>query len=199
MRATDLEELFVRDARTNAVIVWLLAAVLLVVAAGAVLGGSVPGAALAALAAFVAIAPAVVRRSWTAAVPWPLLLLASLPLWLSALRPSLSGVFVTGISVAALAMLVVVVLQLLTRVRMTPTFAVFFVTIAALATAGFWAVGAAVSARYLGTAFVSTNDELMLVFTATVLAGLLAGGVFLAFFRRTLRANAGRTPGGGTT
>jgi hypothetical protein len=193
MSSTDLEAWFVRDARVNAAVVWLLAALLVVVAVLAVLAGAVPGAALAATAAVVAVVPAVAYRSWTVAVPWPLLLLASLPLWLSSLRPSLFGVFVTGISVAALAMLVVVVLQMVTRVRMTPGFAVFFVVIATLATAAVWAVGSAVSARYLGTAFVETNDELMVIFSAALVAGLVAGGVFLIFFRRRLRANAART------
>ena len=196
MAGTDLEGWFVRRARANAAMVWILAASLVVVAAVAIGEGAIPGAALAAAAAFVAIAPAVARGSWTTTVPWPMLLLASIPLWLSALQPSLFRVFVTGISVSALAMLLVVVLQMLTAVRMTPMFATFFVTIATLATAGFWAVGAAVSARFLGTAFVSTNDELMGVFTAATLAGLLAGGLFLVFFRRRLRENVGRTPGG---
>lgn len=194
MASTDLEGWFVRDARVNAAVVWLLVLFLVAAAIVEVLDGDLPGAALATVAAFVAIAPALARRSWTATVPWPLLLLASLPLLFSAVGPTLSSVFVTGLSVAALGMLVVVALQLVTTVRMTPNFAVFFVTIVTLATAGFWAVGAALSARFLGTAFVESNDELMWIFTAATIAGLLAAGVFLTFFRRRLRANVDRVP-----
>lgn len=193
-----LEGRFVRDDRVNATVVWLLAGGLVVVAAAAVVNRAIPAAALAAVAAFVAVVPAVVTRSWTVAVPWPLLLVASLPLWLSTLLPSLYYVFVTGASVAALAMLVVVVLQMVTTVRMTPGFAVVFVTLATLATAGFWAVGSALSARYVGTAFVETNDELMVIFTAATVAGLLAGGAFRWYFRRALRGESRRPTEGET-
>ena len=192
MSSSDLKAWFLRDTRLNAGVVWLLTVLLAAVAVVAVLDGLLPRAFLAGTAAVVAVVPAVVERSWRKTVPWPLLLLTSLPLWLSVFRPSLFQVFVTGISTAGLAMLVVVVLQMVTRIRMTPRFAVFFVVIATLATAAVWAVGSAISARYLGTAFVETNDELMMVFSAALVAGLVAGVVFLLFFRRRLRANTAR-------
>jgi hypothetical protein len=72
---------------------------------------------------------------------------------------------------------------------MTPNFAVGFVVVSTLGTAGLWALGSAASARYLGTPFVETNDELMLVFTAALLASLVAALAFRWYFRRQLRAN----------
>lgn len=199
MSSEELQGWFVRDARVNGGIVWVLAALLVVAAVVAILDGAVPSAALALVAAAVAVVPAVVHRSWRVAVPWPLLLLASLPLWLGAARPSLQRVFVTGISVAALAMLVVVVLQMTTRVRLTPRFAVFFVTIATLATAGWWAVLGAASVRFFGNPFLETNDELMAVFTAAAVGGFVAGGVFFVYFNRRLRENVERRSGGEAT
>jgi hypothetical protein len=189
------EEWFLKDTRVNAAISWLLVGLLVAVAITAFLEFLLVRMALAAVAAFVAIAPALVRRTWTHTVPWPLLLVCSLPLAAGAVGFGFFADFVTGLSIAALGMLVVVALQLTSSVRMTPNFAVFFVVLATMATAGFWAVGSAASAQYLGTAFVETNDDLMVLFTAATLAGVVAGGLFRVYFRRRLRANAERAGG----
>ncbi|MFO7926013.1 hypothetical protein [Natronomonas sp.] len=193
------EEWFVKDSRINAAISWLLVIALVVVAITALFELLLIRMALAALAAFVAIAPALVSRAWTRTVPWPLLLICTIPLSLGSIGLSFLADFVTGLSIAALGMLVVVSLQLTGRVRMTPNFAVFFVVLATLATAGFWAVSSAVSAQYLGTVFVETNDDLMMIFTAATLAGFVAGGLFRAYFRRRLRANLDRIGGEGVS
>ncbi|WP_440991770.1 hypothetical protein [Haloarchaeobius baliensis] len=185
-----LEEVwFLRDSRVNAVITWTIVAALVLVAVQAFFAVLFVRMALAAVAAFVAVTPVLVSRSWTHTVPWPLLLVSALPLASGVLAPGFFGDFVTGLSIAALGMLVVVALQLTGSVQMTPGFAVVFVVLSTLATAGFWAVGSAASARYLGTPFLETNDELMIVFTAATLAGFVGGGLFWAYFRRRLAAN----------
>src|SRR6056297_1811134 len=189
------DEWFIKDTRINAAIAWLLVGVLVAVAITAFLEFLLVRMALAAVAAFVALAPALVGRSWTHTVPWPLLLVCSLPLTAGVVGLGFVANFVTGLSIAALGMLVVVALQLTSSVRMTPNFAVFFVVLATMATAGFWAVGSATSARYLGTPFVGTNDDLMMLFTAATLAGVVAGGLFRLYFRRRLRANLERAGG----
>jgi hypothetical protein len=155
--------------------------------------------ALAAVAAFVAIAPALAGRTWTRTVPWPLLLVATIPLAAGALGVGFFADFVTGLSIAALGMLVVAALQSTGSVRMTPNFAVVFVVLVTMATAGFWAVGSTASAQYLGTSFVETNDDLMIIFTAATLAGFVAGGLFQVYFRRQLRANLDRVGGEGVS
>jgi glucan phosphoethanolaminetransferase (alkaline phosphatase superfamily) len=189
------ETWFITDSRLNAVLTWVLVALLVLVAVGAFLDGLLVRMVLAGVAAFVALAPALARRSWTFTVPWPLLLVCSLPLVTGTLEPTLLTGFVTGLSIAALGMLVVVALQLTTTVRMTPLFAVVFVVLATMATAGFWALGSAASARWLGTTFLETNDELMYVFTVAMLSGLVAGGVFRLYFATRLRANRARAGG----
>ncbi|WP_433634067.1 hypothetical protein [Halomicrococcus sp. NG-SE-24] len=183
------EEWFIKDTRVNAAIAWVFAVIFVVIAVVSFLQILFVEMVMAALAAFVAISPAIVYRSWTRTVPWPLLVVASLPLLVGTFQPILFEELVTGVSVAILAMLVVVALELTSAVRMTPRFAVFFTVVATLATAGFWAVGSAASAAYLGTTFVETNDELMLIFTDMLVAGVLTGLLFRWYFRRRLAAN----------
>ena len=193
------EEWFLSDSRRNAAIAWGLVVALVAVAITALLEFMLVRMALAAVAALVAVAPALAGRTWTRTVPWPLLLVATIPLSLSALGAGFFGTFVTGLSIAALGMLVVVSLQSMGAVRMTPKFAVIFVILATMATAGFWAVGSAASAQYLGTVFVETNDDLMAIFTAATLAGFVAGGLFRVYFRRRLRATLDRIGGEGVS
>jgi len=193
------QEWLVRNSWTNALISWLLVGVLIGVAVNAFLEFLLVRMALAIVAGLVAIAPALVSGVWTRTVPWPLLLVCTLPLSAGAIGLSFFADFVTGLSIAALGMLVVVALQSTGSVRMTPNFAVLFVVLATMATAGFWAVGSAGSARYLGTAFIETNDDLMVIFTAATLAGVLAGGLFRVYFRRRLRANLDRVGGEGVS
>ncbi|MEF8785737.1 MAG: hypothetical protein V5A45_07355 [Haloarculaceae archaeon] len=193
------EEWFVSDARINAAITWLLVGVLVAVAILAFLEFLLVRMALAAVSAFVAIVPALVSRTWTRTVPWPLLLICTVPLAVGGLGPSFFADFAIGLSIAALGMLVVVALQLTGSVRMTPNFAIVFVVLTTMATAGFWAVGSAGSAQYLGTAFVETNDDLMEIFTAATLAGFVAGVLFRTYFRRRLQANLDRVGGEGVS
>ena len=187
------EEWFIKDTKVNATIAWALAVIFVAIAVVSFLNILFVKTAMAGIAAFVAISPAIVYRSLTRTVPWPLLLIASLPLFVATIRPVFFNNIVTGVSVATLAMLVVVALELTTAIRMTPQFAIFFTVIATLATAGFWAVGSAASAAYLGTTFVGTNTELMTTFTASLIAGVIAGGLFWLYFRRRLAANVERT------
>jgi hypothetical protein len=181
-------EWFVRDERVNAAVAWLLTAFLATTAILHALSGLLVVASVAAVATAVAVVPAAVRGSWTRTVPWPMLLLAALGLG-ATFGASFLGDVVFALSTAALAILLVVALQMTTAVRMTPNFAVGFVVVSTLGTAGLWALGSAASARYLGTPFVETNDELMLVFTAALLASLVAALAFRWYFRRQLRAN----------
>lgn len=193
------EEWFVRDSRINAAIAWLLVVALVGVAITAFLEFSLVRMALAAVSAFVAIAPALAGRTWTRTVPWPLLLVCTLPIAAGVLGVGFVADFVTGLSIAALGMLVVAALQSTGTVRMTPNFAVVFVVLVTMATAGFWAVGSTASAQYLGTSFVETNDDLMIIFTAATLAAFVAGGLFYVYFRRQLRATLDSVGGEGVS
>ncbi|WP_435099705.1 hypothetical protein [Halorubrum sp. N11] len=193
------EEWFLTDTRVNAAIAWVLVGALVVVAITALLEFSLGRMALAAVAAFVAVTPALVERTWTRTVPWPLLLICAIPLSTGALGVSFLADVITGLSIAALGMLVVVAFQSTGSVRMTPNFAVFFVVFATMASAGLWAILAAGSAYYFETAFIETNDELMMIFNAAALAAFVAGGVFRLYFQRQLKTNLDHVGGEGVS
>jgi hypothetical protein len=183
------EEWLIADARTNATLAWLFTALLAIAALGNALAGEFVTMVAALVAVIVAVVPAWVGRSWQRTIPWPLLALPLIPFVLSALGLTFLADFVQGVTVATLALLVVIALQMTTTVRMTPGFAVWFSVIATLGTAGIWAFGSWLSAEYLGTVFFETNTELMLFFLTTFVAGLVAAGVFVWYFRRRLREN----------
>ena len=183
------EEWFIRDARTNALVAWLFVSVLALAAVVNLLAGELMTAVVAGVGVVVAVVPAWVKRSWQRTIPWPLLALTVLPFALGAVRLPFAAGFVRSGSVATLALLVVVALQLTTTVRMTPDFAVWFSVVATLGTAGIWTFCAWLSAEYFGTTFFQTNTELMMFFLATFVAGIVVAGVFRWYFGRRLREN----------
>lgn len=180
----------VKHAKLNAVISWALTGVLAVAVGAGLLNSQFSIVVLAGAAVIVAVIPALVSGSWMQTVPWPLLLAASFPILFGA-SGSFFGFVMVGIGVAALAFLVAVTLQLTTTVRMTPNFAIGFVLICTLGTAGLWAVVSAASAKYLGSGFVETNDQLMHIFSAALVASIVSGLIFRWYFGRQLKRNLG--------
>ncbi|MWG35754.1 hypothetical protein GQS65_14885 [Halomarina oriensis] len=172
----------------NAVIAWFFTVLMVLGTVVYLLEGLLVDTVLAAATAAVALVPPLVYRSWKRTVPWFLLFVATIPVGAGAYGPTFLGDVVDGVGIATLALLAIVALQSTTALRMTPNVAVGFVVVTTLAFTGFWALGSAASARFLGTTFLETNDELMTVFTAALLASLVAGGVFRWYFRRKLRA-----------
>jgi len=188
-------ESLVEDARVNALLAWLLAGAVFVVAVGNAAVGSYLWAGFAgAVLALVLVVPAG-YGSPRAMLPWELLLLASLPL----LGRTVATVPVTSdlatyLSVAAVALIVAVELQAFTTVEMTPRFAVGFV-VATLAAAGAWAVVRFGLDATFGTQFLGVppapgievdprERALMLEFVYSTVAGVLAGLIFEGYFRR---------------
>lgn len=179
--------------RINATLSWVLVGFVWAVAAGAFLGGELLWAGFAATVAVLAILPAVGLRSPLAMLPWEVLALAVVPL----VGRTFATVPTTGrlaqyLSVAALALVVAVELHTFTGVEMNYRFAVLFVVVATMATAGVWAVVRWLSDVYLGTGLLlvpgvpqeTVEHELMIEFVYSTLAGGLAGLVFELYFRR---------------
>jgi len=188
----------VKDRRANAVIGW--AVLVFIAVSGAielVSGEQVWGALVLALVA-VAVVPPVAFRNATAMLPWEVLALASLPAVGRTLivGETVGGVTFTGrvttyLAVATVALIVAVELNVFTPVRMTHSFAVFFVTIATMAAAGVWAVVRYFSDSLLGTRHMldgrpehAIETALMWDFVAATVAGILAGLLFEYYFRR---------------
>ena len=184
-----------RERRVNAVLGWLVVALLSAVVIGSTLSGQLLWALFAATLATLAVLPPLAFRNHGAMLPWEILLLAALPVVgrLFATVP-VTGNLATYLSVAAIALIVAVELHVFTPVRMTTRFAVVFVGIATMATAGVWAVVRWASDRLLGTTFIldpalsehAIEEALMWEFVASTIVGLGAGVVFAYYVRREL-------------
>jgi len=185
--ATTLERV-VEDERVNAGLAWLLVSFILLVAAESTLDGDFLWAGFAAFVAGVALVPAAAYREPSAMLPWEVLVLAALPILGRALATMVfTSRVATYFSVAALALIVAVELHAFTPVKMTHWFAVLFVVVATIATAGVWAVVQWLSDVYLGTAFIESEHRLMWDFVAATAVGIGAGVVFEWYFRRFAR------------
>jgi hypothetical protein len=104
---------------------------------------------------------------------------------------TLTGRITTYVAVAAAALILAVQLDVFTPVRMTHSFAVLFVVVATVATAGLWAEVRWLSDTLFGTRFLLDGrpehvieTRLMWDFVAATVAGLAAGVVFEFYFRR---------------
>lgn len=187
--SADVTELL-GDRRVNAGLAWLVVTAILAVVVGSVVGGQLLWALFAGTLAAIALLPPVTYRDADAMLPWEILLLAALPVVgrLFATVP-VTGNLATYLSVSAIALIVAVELQLFTSVRMTPQFAVVFVGVATMATAGVWAVVRWVSDRTLGTTFVldpgktehAIEEALMWEFVASTIAGVGSGVLFAVY------------------
>jgi len=94
------------------------------------------------------------------------------------------GIFASYLSVAALALVVTVELHTFTALEMTHWFAVLFVTMTTMASVAAWTVVRWTADIVLGTAFLTDNDALMTEWVYVAMAGLAAGVIFDAYFRR---------------
>lgn len=188
----------VEDARLNALFAWLLVGFVLLVAGASALQDELLWAGFAVAVAALAVAPALAFRSVRVMLPWEVLVLAALPLFgrtFVLFADVGTGRVSTYLAVAAIALVVAVELHLFTPVRMSHGFAVFFVVVATMATAGIWAVVRWLSDTLLGTTFflqpgvpeTVIEHRLMLDFVASTAAGLLGGIVFDLYFRRFAR------------
>ncbi|WP_257297627.1 hypothetical protein [Haloarchaeobius sp. FL176] len=200
----DLGKLF-EEHRLNAVVSWVLVAIVVLAAVEEVVLGDWLWTVFALAVAAVAVIPPVKYRRRLVMLPWEVLLLAALPVlgrtalvrglvndlvlatmpgvqeFLSASPVSSTAAYV---AVAAFALIVVVELHVFTPVKLTSGFAVLTVVVLTLAAAGVWAVVRWLAHIYIGTAFYSELDPLMFEFVYSAAAGLLAGVTFEGYFRR---------------
>jgi hypothetical protein len=189
---SDLASLL-RTSRPNAVLGWVLTGVIALTAVGNVVLGNLLWAGFAAVVGGLAILPAVARRDPLVMIPWEVFVLAALPLlgYTFGVNVAFREV-ATYLSVAALALIVAVELQLFTDVEMNYQFALLFVVVSTLAFAGLWAVSRWLSDLYLGTELLldpalsedAVEEHLMWEFVASAVAGLLSGVVFELYVRR---------------
>jgi len=188
---TDL----LRDESHNAVAAWVIVGLLVAVAASELAFGDVLWAGFAATVAVIALLPPALFGHRRAMVPAEILLVAALPVIGRAFSTvPVTGNLATYLSVAALALIVALELHTFTPVRMTPRFAVVFVAIATMATAGVWAVVRWLLDLSLGTTFLlrpgvtehAIEEALMWEFVASTVAGVGAGLLFAYYVGRRI-------------
>lgn len=186
-RLTDfedaLERLF-RDGRANAVLSWLLVGVLASVFVESALDIDYGWILFVGVVGFVVLLPPVAHREWRVMLPWELLVVALFPILVRGLVGGTVGTFATYLSLAGLALLVIVELHTFTALRVTHWFAVGLVVLTTLAAAAAWTVFRWNADRFLGTAFLVDNETLMIEWLYVTLAGLAAGVLFDGYFRR---------------
>ncbi|MFB6107754.1 MAG: hypothetical protein ABEJ82_02790 [Haloplanus sp.] len=198
----DLRDVLDRR-RLNAALGWAFVLFLSGMAVASLLDGALLWTGITVALVALAVVPAVAYRAPEAMVPWEVLALASVPVIGRAVvvGRTFGGIPLTGrvtayVAVAAVALIVAVELDVFTPVRMDVTFAVAFVVVATVATAGIWAEAKWLSDTFLGTSLLLdgrpervVERAMMLDFVAATVAGALAGVVFEYYFRR--RADAG--------
>lgn len=197
---TDTLGALFKNSRTNAIISWLLVGVLGLVFIESLLDVDRLWILFVGITGVIVVLPAVVYRDWRVMLPWELLTLALLPILVRALAGGELGIFGYYLSVAALALLITVELHMFTAVKLNHWFAVFFVVLTTLASVAAWSVIRWNSDRLLGTEFLlepgvsqdAANAALMVEFMWVAVAGLVAGVLFDAYFRRRGRRLAGR-------
>lgn len=191
------------NTRLNAALAWLLILAVALVGVESVTDADWVWVTIAATVVFLSVLPPVAFRSPLVMLPWEVLALAVLPLFVRGLFGGLIGTVAAYLGVAAVALVIAVDLDVFTPVRMTTWFAVIFVVVTTMATAGIWAVLRWLSDVFLGTTLVYPSpppvspaveeaalEALMWDFVGATVAGLLAGVVFAGYFRQLAR---GRT------
>ena len=188
----DLLAKLFRSGRGNALISWPLVGVLGLVLIESALDFDRLWILFVAVTGLIVLIPPIAYRDWRVMLPWEVLTLALFPILVRGLFGGELGTFAYYLSVAGLALIVTVELHMFTRIRMTHWFAVVFVVMTTLASAAAWAVVRWNSDRLLGTEFLSdatmssteANAALMIEFLWVTLAGLVAGILFDAYFKR---------------
>jgi hypothetical protein len=178
-----LERLF-RDGNTNAMLSWPLVAVLAGVFLESALDVDYQWVLLTAVVGAIVLVPPLAYRDWRVMLPWELLVLALLPILARALLGNTLGTFTTALSLAALALIVIVELHMFSQIRVTNWFAVVLVVMTTLASVGAWTIFRWNADRLLGTNYLVDNETLMMEWLAVSLAGIVAGALFDGYFRR---------------
>jgi hypothetical protein len=182
-------ERLLADERLNATLSWVCVGAVLVAATGSVLRAEFRWAGFVAVVLAVVLVPPAVTRTMEVMLPWEALALAALPVLVRAFTSREVGALATYLSIAALSLVLAAELDVFTAVEMNTPFAVGFVVVVTMATAGAWAVGRWVLDRLFGTGFLTGERALMGEFVASTVAGVAAGLVFGLHIRRSDRAD----------
>ncbi len=172
------------DGRRNAVAAWLLVALAAAVWVGELVVAGVLWSTFALVVVSLAVLPPIAYRSRYVMLPWEVLALATLPLIglvLGAER--FSGPLFAYLALAAVGLVIAVELDAFTSIRMSSGFAIVLVVAGTMAAAAVWELLQWYAAVLLERPYETTNDELMIEFAYSTLAGVAAGAIFRWYFR----------------
>lgn len=178
-----LEKLF-RDGRTNAVLSWVLVSVIVGVFIESVLDLDYQWILFVGFVGIIVLIPPLAFREWQVMLPWELLVLATLPILVRGLLGGTVGTFATYLALAAIALLVIVELDMFTTLSVTHWFAVVLVVLTTMAAVAAWTVFRWNADQMLGTAYLVDNETLMMEWLYVTLAGIAAGLLFDGYFKR---------------
>lgn len=183
----DVEDVLARlfrSSRANAVLGWILTGVLVVVFIESVLEADYQWIAFVGAAGAVVLVPPLAHRDWRVMLPWELLVIALFPILVRGVIRGTVGTFATYLALAGLALLVTVELHMFSSLRVTDWFAVGLVVLTTMAATAVWTIFRWNADRLLGTSYLVDNETLMLEWLTVTLAGVAAGILFDAYFRR---------------
>ncbi|MFW6435305.1 MAG: hypothetical protein ACOCY1_02890 [Halovenus sp.] len=134
------------------------------------------------LIALVAALPALVLRDWSATVPWPLLavLTVAVVVWVADFHRETAGYF----TIVALALIIVIELESFTSISLSRRFAVVFCAMVTMALEGLWIIAQAVSDRWLGTAFLTSQVELQWDIVSVTVVAVGVGVLYYGYATR---------------
>ena len=176
---------FFRDTRINMYLAWIITALIVSALFESILDFDILWIAFTATMTVLIALPVYRFRDIKLMPPWEVLGLAAIPVIVRTLEISiLSNQVATYFAMAALALIIAVELQVFTSVEFNHAFSILFTVTATLAVAGLWAIMRYNLDIHTGTAFLTTNEDLMYEFINATAAGLLAGIIFDLYFTR---------------
>lgn len=188
-----------KNRRTNALVCWMLLVFLGIVIGESLVTGDLAWALFVSGVVVLCVLPPLAFRDPETMLPWEVVAMAALP----ALGRAIAVFDITRsinlyLSIAALALIVAVELEIFTTVRLTVGFAVMFVVASTLAATAVWSVLQWSLDLLIGTEFLiepgrtdrAIHDELMMEFVYTAIAGVIAGLIFEFYFRRQAPVNS---------
>ncbi|AGN02424.1 hypothetical protein L593_12425 [Salinarchaeum sp. Harcht-Bsk1] len=171
------------DRSVNAAVAWLSTVVLVLASATLFAAREWLWLVFVGLVLGVVLLSPLLARDVTTTLPGELVALVTIPIVVRA-----TGTFLQAtpfVTLAGLALLVVLLLDAFTSLEMAPRFAVLFVVITTMAFAGIWAMGEFAADLFLGTEFIGGQRALNISLVTATVVGAVAGVVFGVYFRET--------------
>lgn len=173
---------FLTSERVNAILGWGLTGIVALGAAESLLTHAPYWGGFSLSVAAVASLPALAIRNWMAMVPWPLLFVAAIAVMARVVGfyPEIAGY----LAIAALALIIVVELDVFTPVDLSRRFAVVFGVLTTMALESLRIIAQFYLDLWLGTGFLSSQTELQKDIVTVTAVAFAMGGLFQLYFAK---------------